>query len=100
MRISDCRGKPCIQVKVSPGADRNEIVGEMGEFLKVRIQAPPEKGKANEELRRFLAEALGLSKSDVVVIRGDTSRSKVVAFGRTSSAELAERLAGHLGRAK
>lgn len=66
-------------VRVVPGAKKSEIIGEHEGALKVRIQAPPVDGKANKELVRFLArEVFGLSRSQVRLIRGDKSRSKVL----------------------
>lgn len=68
-----------LQIKVIPGARVSEVVGEMEDgVLKVRVHAPPEKGKANEELVRVLAVHFGVSKSDVKVVRGHTTRQKIV----------------------
>lgn len=66
-----------IHVHAQPGAKRTEVVGLHGDALKIRIQAPPLEGRANEELIRFLAETLGVPRSRVSLIRGDKSRSKV-----------------------
>ena len=52
------------RVKVQPGAAKNEIVGVQGDALKVKINAPPVKGKANRALIDFLAEKLGIKKSE------------------------------------
>jgi uncharacterized protein (TIGR00251 family) len=65
-----------IVVKVIPGASQNEVVGWEGDVLKVRIKAPPDKGKANVELVRFLAEHFGVSQSAVTIVSGHTSRLK------------------------
>jgi len=46
--------------------------------LKVRLTAPPVDGKANAELLRFLAEAFGVPRRNVTLVRGETSRAKVV----------------------
>ncbi len=68
-----------LKIKVTPGAQVSEVVGEMTDgTLKVRIHAAPEKGKANDELVRVLAKHFGVSKSAVQVVRGHTSRQKVV----------------------
>ena len=72
-----------LTVKVIPKAQRTEAVeileGAEGEqVLKVKVAAVPEKGKANEELCRYLAQELGISKSQVAVSQGSTSQRKVV----------------------
>jgi uncharacterized protein (TIGR00251 family) len=59
-----------------PGAARSEVCGLRGEALLVRVAAPPEKGKANEELRACLAQALGISKSEIELVSGQSSRHK------------------------
>lgn len=63
-------------VKVIPKASRNEIVGWENGTLKVRIQAPPEKGKANAALIAFLSDALHLPQNRIQVLHGATSRVK------------------------
>lgn len=67
-----------IHVKVVPGASRDAIAGPMGDALKVRVSAPPEKGKANRAVCELLAEALGLHTRDVEVIGGHTSPRKII----------------------
>jgi uncharacterized protein (TIGR00251 family) len=72
-----------IRVKVTPNAKGNEVIGweedpRAGRVLRVRLQAPPVDGKANKALGAFLARELGLSKSRVVLVKGTTSRSKLL----------------------
>jgi len=67
-----------LYVKVVPGSKRNQIVGILGDFLKIKITAPPEKGKANEELKGFLAKKLKISKQGVYIVRGQAQSLKVV----------------------
>ncbi|MBM4406459.1 MAG: DUF167 domain-containing protein [Chloroflexi bacterium] len=67
-----------ITIKAQPGARRNEVAGYRGEALLVRVTAPPEGGKANEAIIETLAEALGIAKSSVTLVRGAASRQKVV----------------------
>jgi uncharacterized protein len=50
----------------------------MGDALKIRLTSPPIDGKANEQLRNFLSDLCGVSKTQVTVISGDTSRMKRV----------------------
>jgi uncharacterized protein (TIGR00251 family) len=67
-------------VKVVPGSSRDQIVGWLGDALKIRVTAPPEKGKANEAVIELLAEALGVSSDDIEVFSGHSSPSKIVAI--------------------
>jgi uncharacterized protein (TIGR00251 family) len=67
-----------IEVKAQPGASRTELAGLKDGRLKVRIAAAPEDGKANAELCRFLAAALGCPKGSVAVLRGEKSRLKTL----------------------
>ncbi|MHC4939928.1 MAG: DUF167 domain-containing protein [Planctomycetota bacterium] len=67
-----------LRVRVSPGARRERILGPHGDALKVAVRAPAERGRANKELCRLIADALGLAPRDVEVIRGATARDKVL----------------------
>ena len=69
-----------LSVKVVPGSSRNQIVGWLGDALKIKVTAPPEKGKANEAVIDLLAEALGVSSDDIKVVSGHSSPSKIVAI--------------------
>jgi uncharacterized protein (TIGR00251 family) len=72
-----------LRVRAQPGASKDAIEGQ-GEdaagqaFLKVRVRAVPEKGKANAAIEQLLAKALGLPKSAVSVEKGETQRIKTV----------------------
>ncbi len=69
-----------INLKVVPGSSRNQIVGWLGDALKIKVTAPPEKGKANEAVVTLLAETLGVGTDDIEVVSGHSSSSKVVAI--------------------
>jgi uncharacterized protein (TIGR00251 family) len=71
-----------LALHVQPGAKRSEVVGRHGDALKLRLAAPPVDGKANAELRRYLAEAFGVPLRQVTLIRGETSRQKSVRIER------------------
>jgi uncharacterized protein (TIGR00251 family) len=76
-------------VRVVPKASRSEIVGSEGGTLKVRIAAPPVKGKANKALVKLLAKTLGVSGSQVEIISGHKTRRKTVrVYGADSRAIL------------
>lgn len=68
-----------LKVKVVPGSSRDEIVGWLGDALKIKVTAPPEKGKANEAVLEILADRLGVGTDDIKVVSGHSSPSKVVA---------------------
>lgn len=70
-----------LRVRATPNARRNEVLGwdadpQVGRILHVRIAATPVDGKANAELRDFLAKTLNLSKSSVTLEKGSSSRFK------------------------
>lgn len=67
-----------LAIKAIPNAPRSEVVGWLGDALKVKVHAPPVEGRANEVLCAFLAETFGLPRRAVTVLRGDTSRQKLV----------------------
>ena len=67
-----------LALHVQPGAKRSEVAGVHGDALKVRLAAPAVEGKANAELLRFLADAFDVPARDVMLLRGETSRQKVV----------------------
>ena len=67
-----------LDIKAVPGASKSAF-GEVKEGrLKVRVAAAPEDGKANEELRAFLAKTMGLPKKEIVLESGEKSRLKTV----------------------
>lgn len=77
-----------VAVFVQPSGRKNEIIGKHGEAWKIRIQAPPVDGKANEVLIEYVAEILGLSRKDVVLVRGQTSRNKVLEICNLTEVEV------------
>lgn len=69
-----------ITVQVQPNARHNQALGFEDGILRVKIAAPPVKGKANRELVRFLSQLLGVSKGSITIERGLTGRRKVIAI--------------------
>jgi uncharacterized protein (TIGR00251 family) len=67
-----------ISIRLQPRARRNEVVGERAGAVVIRLTAPPVDGKANAALCTFVARAAGVPPSRVSVVRGQTSRDKVV----------------------
>ena len=81
-----------LKVKVVPGASRDEIVGWLEDALKVRVSAPPERGKANAAVCKLLAKQLGLPKGAVTVVQGHGSAHKRLRIEGIDAATLKARL--------
>lgn len=72
-----------VRIRVTPNASKDEILGweddpRAGKVLRVRLQAPPVDGKANAALLKFLAKTWGVSKSSLTLLKGQSSRTKLV----------------------
>jgi uncharacterized protein (TIGR00251 family) len=79
-------------VKVVPGSRRDQIVGALGERLKIKVSAPPEDGRANRAVCEVVAAGLGVSARSVEVVAGHGSAEKVLRVVGVSAAEAGERL--------
>jgi uncharacterized protein len=82
---------------VSPGAARTELVGRHGDGWKVRVAAPPERGRANEALVGLLASVLELPAGSVRVVGGQRGRSKVIEVDLLDAREVERRLERKVG---
>lgn len=67
-----------LTVKATPRASRTAVAGADAAWLRIRLQAPPVDGRANEALVEFLVETLDLPKRAVAVVAGETGRIKKV----------------------
>jgi uncharacterized protein (TIGR00251 family) len=76
--VRDEAGGCVLELVVQPRASRTRAVGEHGGRLKVQLAAPPVDGEANAALIAFLAEALGVRRAEVAIVRGETGRRKSV----------------------
>ena len=65
-----------LSIHAQPGARQTLIQGLHGDALKIRVAAPPLDGRANDEIRRFLANVLQVSLRDVTLMSGEKSRGK------------------------
>jgi uncharacterized protein (TIGR00251 family) len=86
-----------LPVRAQPGARKAGVLGEQGGALKVAVTAPPEDGRANKALTEALRELLGLKRSQVELLSGQTSRDKKFLIRGLSRDELASRLAELVG---
>jgi uncharacterized protein (TIGR00251 family) len=67
-----------IKFLIKPNSSKNSISGIMGDMIKVKICAPPEKGKANKELLEYLSIVLKIPKIDIDIIHGRFSNIKEI----------------------
>jgi uncharacterized protein len=85
IRLEDTPRGTCFNLKVNAGAGRDGLGGAHDGALKVSVSAAPEKGKANKAVLSLLAKSLGIRKSALSILSGETSsRKKVMASGLTS----------------
>ena len=77
-RRTDDGGALILQIHAQPGAKRTEIAGVHGDALRIRLAAPAVEGKANDALLAFLAEAFGVPRKNVALIRGSRGRRKAI----------------------
>ena len=77
-----------VALKVVPGAAQSGVVGWLGDDLKIRVQAPPEKGKANQLLIKLLAETFKIKPQAISIIRGHYSARKVIEIKGLNKSEI------------
>lgn len=75
-----------------PRSSKNEIVGEIQGALKIKLTAPPVEGEANAALISFLAGVAGVPRKNVVLVRGDTSRKKLVEINGLNKVDFLRRI--------
>ncbi len=84
--VEDTTGGCILQVRVTPRSSRNRVDGPREGALKIRLNAPPVDGKANEALIEFLAECLDLPRRAISLAAGEQSRTKrILVRGRTAA---------------
>lgn len=92
LRISPTEEGICLEIQVQPRSSRNQIVGEQEGRLKIKLTAPPVEGEANQALINFLARELDLPKRSITLLKGESSRHKLVAIAGLSPEQLIEKL--------
>jgi len=94
--IQEDAGGVVFTAKIVPGSSRTAISGVLDNMVKIKVAAPPEKGKANECLIVFLAKQLGVRKNTIDILSGQTNPVKQVRIAGVSAAVLLEKLGlGH-----
>ncbi|MBI3013790.1 MAG: YggU family protein [Candidatus Tectomicrobia bacterium] len=86
--VVEDEGGVAFPIHVQPRSSRSEVVGVSGEFLKVRVCAPPVEGVANEECLRILAKWLHVPRAAVAIVAGGKSRRKRVRVEGLNRAQL------------
>ncbi len=76
IRVEDHDGGCVLAVRAQPGSRRPGVQGEINGALKVAVSAPPQDGRANEALVEVLRKALGVRRSQVELLSGETARDK------------------------
>jgi uncharacterized protein (TIGR00251 family) len=92
LRIQQAGNSLIFSVKVVPRSSKTAFVGVLGDMLKIKLAAAPEKGKANELLIDFLAQTLGIKKNTVKITSGLSSQVKTIRITGISVEVLFEKL--------
>jgi hypothetical protein len=90
LKVKD--GAVRFEVHAKPRAKKSKVLGVRGEALEISLAAPPVEGAANAELIKTLARALGVPKRHVVLVRGESSRAKLVEVHGLTVEEVRDRL--------
>ena len=67
-----------LKVKVIPGSSRDQLVGWLGDAYKIKVQAPPEAGKANKAVIQLLAKTLAIPQKQITIDKGESNPEKLV----------------------
>lgn len=78
-----------VKLKISPNASKNEIIKTENE-IKIKITAQPIENKANKALIEFLSKQLKIAKSNIEIIKGETSKEKTLLFKNISYEKMVE----------
>ena len=89
-----------LRLRIAPGAATTAIVGRHGDAWKIRVAAPPERGRANDAVLDILAATLDLARSAVRLVAGAGGRDKIVELTGLSAAEAEVRLEAACGKVR
>ena len=86
-----------LRIRVTPNSSKNATGGIFtdsygNDFLKINLSAVPEKGKANQELIKYLSKILNLSKSTLIILSGETDRYKKLQLNISPSSSIEDKL--------
>ncbi len=96
-RLHDGRKGAALAIRVTPRASKNEIVELLYDgSIRVRLTAPPVEDKANQALREFLAEVLGVPKTKIEIVAGENGRDKLVSVLDVDAETVHRKILEHL----
>ncbi len=78
MYIQDHKDGIILKVRVSPNSSKNALTLGTGERLEIKLTSPPQQGKANEHLVKFLGKKLGVAPSSITILHGRSGRDKIL----------------------
>ncbi len=81
-----------IKFRIIPNARKTELAGEYANAVKIKLSAPPIEGKANAELIKYLSKSLGVSKSSIIFVSGETSKDKLLEIPNFDMKAIIEKL--------
>jgi uncharacterized protein len=87
-----------LQIKVIPSSSRDSFAGWLDDTLKIKVKAPPENGRANKAVIRFLEKALSLAKGSASITAGHTSARKTVIINDENEAGIRQKIADIVDR--
>jgi len=93
MNIREQDGSVTFEVRVIPRSSKSEIVGEHSGALKVKLKSPPVDGAANDELVRLFAKRIGISRDNIAIVSGQSTRIKRLRINGIDLKRLKEGLA-------
>jgi uncharacterized protein (TIGR00251 family) len=92
LKIQEDRNGVTFAAKIVPGSSKTALAGVLDGMVKIKVAAPPEKGKANACLAAFLARQVGVRKTAVTITSGQTSPVKQIAIAGITTAALRDKL--------
>lgn len=90
--LRECDEGVLLSVKLQPRSSANQILGPIGNELRIKVTAPPVDSAANDALVEFLAKKVGCPRGTVELVRGQTSRHKVILLHHLSIREVIGKL--------
>jgi uncharacterized protein (TIGR00251 family) len=94
--VHETSGGVTFAIKVHPRSKKNQIIGVIGDALKVSLTAPPADDRANQACLDFVCEQFNISRSSIAIISGHHSRNKVIRISGISPQHLIKILSSHL----
>ncbi|MEK6590166.1 MAG: DUF167 domain-containing protein [Nitrospinota bacterium] len=92
LRLKEDENNVILGVRVQPRSSKNEVCGVFKDEIKIKLTSPPIDGEANEGLREFLSDILGISKGQIEIISGHRSKSKLIKIRGVTKERVADLL--------